>query len=72
MGQMPETFASRSKVSLIRSPSPRQQATRRRRLALGGVLALALASGLVGAMSDHHAETLGQPQTGPFSYIASE
>lgn len=65
-------FASRSDVGLIKSPSPRQQAARRRGLAACGILALALASGVVGALTHPHGDTLGKPQTGPFSYFPSE
>lgn len=71
MQPMPDAFAPRSDIGLIRSPGLRQLAARRRALAACVVLALGLASGAVGAMTDHHAETLGKPQTGPFSYFPS-
>jgi|KBSSwiStaDraftv2_1062776.scaffolds.fasta_scaffold949782_2 hypothetical protein len=66
---MPGAFASRN-VGLVKSPSLRQQAARRRLLAVCGLLLLALASGAVGALSERHAEVLGKPQTGPFSYFS--
>ena len=69
---MRSSFASRSGVGLVKSPSSRQVAARRRALAVCGVLALALTSGVVGAVSHRHAETLGKPHTGPFSYIPSQ
>ena len=69
---MREVFASRNALVLVKSPSIRQQAARRRAIAVGGVLALAVASGVVGALSHRSSETLGKPQTGPFSYLSSE
>jgi hypothetical protein len=69
---MPDSFAPRPTVGLVKSPNPRQLAARRRALAVCGVLALALLSGVVGAVSGRHDEPLGRPQTGPFSYFPSE
>jgi hypothetical protein len=45
---------------------------RRWALAAGGVAALALASGLLGALNPPPGPALGKPLTGPFSYIPSE
>ena len=70
---MPGVFAPRSPLALVKSPNLRQQAARRRTLAVCGVLGLAIASGVVGAFVRHgDAETLGKPHTGPFSYFPSE
>jgi hypothetical protein len=70
---MRDVFASRSAVQLVKSPNLRQQAARRRGLTICGVLALAIASGVIGTLSHRdHGEPLGQPQTGPFSYFPSE
>jgi hypothetical protein len=69
----PGVFAPRSALVLVKSPNLRQQAARRRTLAVCGVLGLAIASGVVGAVAGHdHAQALGKPQTGPFSYFPSE
>lgn len=71
---MREIFASRNAYVLVKSPNLRQQAARRRALAVCGVLGLAIASGVIGVISrpDRTTETVGQPQTGPFSYFPSE
>jgi hypothetical protein len=37
-----------------------------------GVLALALASGVVGSMTHTRGEVVGNAETGPFSYYPSE
>jgi hypothetical protein len=55
---------------LMKSPSHRQQAERRRLAVLGIVLALALVSGLVGSMT--HPVSGANAGTGPFSYFPSE
>jgi hypothetical protein len=59
-------------VGLIKSPSIRQLAMRRRALTVAGLLALALGSGLVGAITRPRVEAVGQVHTGPFSYMPSE
>ena len=69
---MRETFASRDGHVLVKSPNLRQQAARRRAVVAGGVLAAALASGVVGFMTRDRAPALHEPQTGPFSYLASQ
>jgi hypothetical protein len=55
---------------LMKTPSHRQQAARRRLAVLCGVLALALVSGLVGSLT--HSASEGRSGTGPFSYFPSE
>jgi hypothetical protein len=67
---MRHSFAPRG--GLIRSPSFREQAARRRAMAACGILALALASGVVGSIAGAGREALGRPHTGPFSYFPSE
>jgi hypothetical protein len=64
--------APRSGAGLIKSPNVRQQAQRRRALTIGGLLALALASGVVGSLTHSRGEVLGKAHTGPFSYFPSE
>jgi hypothetical protein len=68
---MRDLFATRSGGVLVKSPNLRQQAQRRRALAVCGVLGLALASGAIGVIG-HRSEALGKPHTGPFSYFPSE
>ncbi len=59
---------------LLKTPNHRQQAVRRRLTLVGGLLALALASGVVGSLT-HPAAGLHASSgvaTGPFSYFPSE
>jgi hypothetical protein len=67
---MREEFAPRSHHVLVKSPNYRQQAFRRRLAAAGGVLAIALVSAVIGVLSHQHGETVGEPRTGPFSYLS--
>ncbi|MDB5445021.1 MAG: hypothetical protein JWQ97_338 [Phenylobacterium sp.] len=73
---MRPSYAPRGGFVLIKSPSLRQQAERRRAVAVCGLLALALASGIIGTLTHSHAgshtEALGKAHTGPFSYFSSE
>ena len=69
---MRDAFATRPGGVLIKSPNARHQAARRRLIVVCGVLALALASGVIGVMSHDRSEPLRQPQTGPFSYLPSQ
>jgi hypothetical protein len=69
---MPDIFASRNDLGLIRSPGPRQRAARRRLYVLAGFIGLVLVSGALGAFADRHDTAFGKPQTGPFSYFPSE
>jgi hypothetical protein len=66
------SFASRSGLTLLKTPSHRQQAGRRRLVVICTVLAMALASGLIGSLAHSGGEVSGKPQTGPFSYFPSE
>lgn len=69
---MGDAFTPRRGVVLVKSPNYRQQTARRRAAVVCGILALAAASGLVGAMSHRAPEPVGQAHTGPFSYFPSE
>lgn len=68
---MRESFASRGGFVLVKSPNARHQAARRRAITACAVLALALASGVIGAIG-HAPSQLGKRHTGPFSYFPSE
>jgi len=65
---MRSSFATREGAQLLRTPSLRRQAARRRLAAVCGVLALALASGLIGSLTTKGHESRS-PETGPFSYF---
>lgn len=67
---MREVFATRDSRVLVKSPNYRQQAFRRRAAVAGGILALAVASGVIGVLTPRQGETLDKPQTGPFSYLS--
>ncbi|CAN7187299.1 hypothetical protein LJR219_000411 [Phenylobacterium sp. LjRoot219] len=67
---MREEFATRDSHVLVKTPNVRQLAFRRRAVVAGGLLALALVSGVVGALSHRGGEALGEPKTGPFSYLS--
>ncbi|MGA0605641.1 hypothetical protein ACO2Q0_06535 [Phenylobacterium sp. VNQ135] len=71
---MRSSFATRARVSLgglplARTPNHRQQAARRRWMVAGGMLALALASGAIGALTTGRTHPQGSVETGPFSYF---
>jgi hypothetical protein len=53
---------------LMKTPNYRQQAGRRRLAVAGGMIALALASALIGALT----QPTPRIATGPFSYFPSE
>lgn len=71
---MREIFPVRNAHVLVKSQNLREQAARRRALAVCGVLVLAIASGVIGAVSrpPGPAEAVGQARTGPFSYLPSQ
>jgi hypothetical protein len=69
---MPSGHALGRGPILIKTPSWRQQAGRRRLAVVLAVLALALASGLVGALIHPVHAISSRPATGPFSYIPPE
>jgi hypothetical protein len=64
------TFAAKN-TALVKSPSVRQLAARRRAATLAGLLVLALGSAVLGASSPQ-GEPVGRAHTGPFSYFPSE
>jgi len=66
---MRSSFSSRSGFVLIKSPSYRQQAARRRLALIAGVLGLALASGLLGSLTANRHELAQAGTMGPFSYF---
>jgi hypothetical protein len=57
---------------LMKTPSYRQQAARRRLAVAGGIVALAFASAAVGALVHPNSISAERPTTGPFSYFPSE
>jgi hypothetical protein len=65
---MRSSFAARG-GHLLKSPNYRHQAARRRLMAACAVLALALASGVIGTLSAHRDEAATNAATGPFSYF---
>jgi hypothetical protein len=69
---MRESFVPRGGFVLIKSPNARHQAARRRALVACAVLALALVSGVLGAIGHPRSAPLGKAHTGPFSYFPSE
>jgi hypothetical protein len=66
---MRTSFTSRTGFALAKTPSYRQQATRRRLMVVCALLGLALASGLIGSLTAPKGETLSRSTTGPFSYF---
>ena len=66
---MRSSFTSRSGFALMKTPSYRQQATRRRLMVVCAVLGLALASGLIGSLTAPKGDAVAQASTGPFSYF---
>lgn len=70
---MPSSFAAKSGLLLSRTPSHRQQVSRRRLVLLCALVALALASGVIGSLVRPAPEALpNHPATGPFSYIPAQ
>lgn len=56
-------------LRLVRGPSVRRDAARRRWTVLGAIASLAVASGLIGYVSTPNA--VNEPRTDPFSYFPS-
>lgn len=69
---MPSPYASRSGFVLVRTPSYRRQQMRRRLAVIAAVAGLAIASGVIGAMSGSRPDPLVDSATGPFSYFPSQ
>jgi nitrous oxide reductase len=68
---MRSSFASQGGF-LLKSPNYRQRAARRRLLVACAVLGLALASGLVGALTAARDDVATNASTGPFSYFPQQ
>ena len=67
---MRSSFVSRGGFSLMKTPNYRQQAARRRLMAACAVLGLALASGVIGALTAPRGKVeVARVSTGPFSYF---
>jgi hypothetical protein len=70
---MPSSFVARSGLSLARTPSRRQQAVRRRLALLCALVALAIASGVVGSLVRPAPPVAPERvATGPFSYFPAQ
>lgn len=63
-----DSFAHDRGVPLLKTPTRRQQAARRRWMVAGGMLALAVVSGGVGMLTAKP-DPGGAVETGPFSYF---
>jgi nitrous oxide reductase len=67
---MRSSLGTRHGLVLTKTPNYRQQATRRRLMAVCAILGLALASGLIGSLTAPKGEVLAKAAaTGPFSYF---
>ena len=70
---MRSSFAPRGGgFELMKTPTHRQQVVRRRLLVICSMLALALASGLIGTLTHPQDPATATAYTGPFSYFPSE
>ncbi len=65
-------FASPRGLTLMKTPSARQEASRRRWAVACAMVGLALASGLIGTLSHRPSEVVAKASTGPFSYFPTE
>jgi len=66
---MRSSYGLRGGFALMKTPNYRQQAARRRLMAICAILGLALASGLIGSLTAPKAEMTAKVTTGPFSYF---
>ena len=70
---MPSSFVARSGLSLARTPNHRQQAGRRRLALLCGLVALAIASGVIGSLVRPAQKPMpAHAAMGPFSYFPAQ
>lgn len=70
---MPSSFLGSSGRTLARSPNHRQQAGRRRLAVLCAIVALAIASGVIGSLvRPGERPPANQVAMGPFSYIPAQ
>ncbi|WP_293677874.1 hypothetical protein [uncultured Phenylobacterium sp.] len=68
---MKSSFAAQTGLKLARSPSAQQLAMRRRLVALGAVIGLAMVSGLLGVLTVPPGPIEPPARAGPFSYFPS-
>jgi len=69
---MQSGFPDRHGPLLLKTPSHRERATRRRLAVLCAIAGLALASGVVGSLIHPMSHLSSRPATGPFSYFPSQ
>jgi hypothetical protein len=69
---MRSSFVAEAGLPVVRTPSARQQAVRRRLAVAGTILGLALFSALLGVFAAPRASEEAPGRTGPFSYFPSE
>ncbi len=69
---MRSSFATYRGLTLTKTPSLRQQAGRRWLTLACGMLALALASGVVGTLASSSPPAPVKPAAGPFSYFPTQ
>ncbi|MBJ7412816.1 MAG: hypothetical protein JHD15_21010 [Phenylobacterium sp.] len=69
---MRSSFIATTGLKLARSPSLREQAARRRAVALGALLGLAATGAAFGILTAPQGASEGASSTGPFSYFPSE
>jgi hypothetical protein len=69
---MRTSFATGRGAALLKTPSHRQQASRRWLTVLCAILALALVSGMVGSLIHPVSPPSSHAATGPFSYFPSQ
>jgi len=69
---MRSSFATHRGLTLMKTPNLREQADRRRLLVACAMVGLALASGVIGAVTHTPGELSAKPSTGPFSYFPAE
>lgn len=69
---MRRSYAPRGSSILVKTPSRREQTARHRLMAICALVALALASGLIGSLTAHRSDAPEAAHTGPFSYFPSE
>ena len=69
---MRSSFATDRGLTLVKTPNLRQQAGRRWLTVVCGMLALALASGVVGTIASSSTPAPARSAVGPFSYFPTE
>lgn len=69
---MRSSFSATTGLQLLKTPNHRQRVGRRRLMVVCAMLGLALASGVIGALTHPQPDQVATGQTGPFSYFPSE